>query len=98
MTALGRLLGESPAMVAIREQVGRLLRSAGAPGRRLPPILILGETGTGKGLLAATIYRASGRAGAPRWSGKPARPVTGRRGWRNAKPSSRVSWPTPSGS
>jgi transcriptional regulator with AAA-type ATPase domain/tetratricopeptide (TPR) repeat protein len=65
MTALGQLLGESPPIVAIREQVGRLLRSASAPGRRLPPILILGETGTGKGLLASTIHRASGRAGAP---------------------------------
>ena len=65
MTTLGQLLGESPPIVLLREQVGRLLRSASAPGRRLPPILILGETGTGKGLLATTIHRASGRAGAP---------------------------------
>ena len=65
MATLSQLLGESPAIVAIREQVGRLLRSTSAPGRRLPPILILGETGTGKGLLAATIHRASSRAGAP---------------------------------
>ena len=65
MTALSQLLGESPPIVAIREQVARLLRSASGPGRRLPSILILGETGTGKGLLAATIHRASGRAGAP---------------------------------
>jgi transcriptional regulator with PAS, ATPase and Fis domain/tetratricopeptide (TPR) repeat protein len=60
--SLGLVLGESSAIVEVREQISRLLRS---PARRLPPILILGETGTGKGLLASTIHRASGRATGP---------------------------------
>src|SRR5689334_3492657 len=62
MSLLDVVLGESAAIVAVREQVGRLLRSS---ARRLPPILILGDTGTGKGLLAATIHRGSARAAGP---------------------------------
>src|SRR6266498_1964046 len=61
---LEALRGESPRIVAIRAQVGQLLaRQAGA--RRLPPILILGETGTGKGLLAGTIHQAGPRRDGP---------------------------------
>lgn len=65
MTALGKLLGDSPAMTAVREQVVRVLRQPTGPVRRPPPILILGETGTGKGLLASAIHRAGPRAGGP---------------------------------
>jgi transcriptional regulator with GAF, ATPase, and Fis domain len=65
MTALGELLGESPAIAALRQQAARLLRSASGSARRRPPILILGETGTGKGLLAAAIHRTGARAGSP---------------------------------
>jgi transcriptional regulator with AAA-type ATPase domain/tetratricopeptide (TPR) repeat protein len=64
MAVLTQLLGESAPMVAVREQATRLLRTA-SPGRRLPPILILGETGTGKGLLAYALHGAGGRAGGP---------------------------------
>ncbi|HET9488909.1 MAG TPA: sigma 54-interacting transcriptional regulator [Methylomirabilota bacterium] len=65
MPALAELLGDSPALVAVREQVARVLRRPSGPVRRPPPILILGETGTGKGLLAAAIHRAGPRAGGP---------------------------------
>jgi transcriptional regulator with PAS, ATPase and Fis domain len=62
MTSLGVVLGESAAIVAVRGQISRLLRSS---ARRLPPVLILGETGTGKGLLASSIHRSSARASGP---------------------------------
>src|SRR3989454_1958163 len=51
-------------MVALRAQVTRLLerqRSA----QRLAPVLIQGETGTGKGLLAQAMHRLSRRADGP---------------------------------
>src|SRR5512145_1724639 len=65
MTALAELLGDSPAMATVRDQVVRVLRPPSGPMRRPPPILILGETGTGKGLLAAAIHRTGIRAAGP---------------------------------
>src|SRR5438093_6930352 len=63
-SSLGALLGRSPRIAAIRAQVEQLLaRQAGA--RRVPPILILGETGTGKGLLAQSIHQAGPRRAGP---------------------------------
>ncbi len=64
MLALAELLGESPGIVAVREQLDRLLRRQ-TDARRLPPILIQGETGTGKGLLARAIHRAGPRRDQP---------------------------------
>ncbi len=64
MSALAELLGESPGIRAVREQVGRLLQRQ-SDARRLAPILIQGETGTGKGVLARAIHRAGPRAAGP---------------------------------
>src|SRR5437016_1616531 len=62
--ALVALRGESPRIIVLRAQVEQLLaRQTGA--RRVPPILILGETGTGKGLLAQTIHQAGPRGDRP---------------------------------
>ena len=65
MPVASRILGESPAIAAVREQAERLVRSTATPARRPPPVLILGETGTGKGLLADALHRAGGRAAGP---------------------------------
>jgi transcriptional regulator with AAA-type ATPase domain/tetratricopeptide (TPR) repeat protein len=65
MTGLERVLGDSAAMAAVRAQAARVARSSASGARRLPPILILGETGTGKGLLAGALHAASARAAGP---------------------------------
>ncbi|MGH7393926.1 MAG: sigma-54 interaction domain-containing protein, partial [Candidatus Rokuibacteriota bacterium] len=64
MDPLAQLLGESPGIAAVREQVRKLLARQ-AESRRTPPILIQGETGTGKGLLARALHGASARATGP---------------------------------
>jgi DNA-binding NtrC family response regulator/tetratricopeptide (TPR) repeat protein len=64
MEALADLIGESPAIAAVREKVRRLLQRQ-ADSRRLPPVLIEGETGTGKGLLARILHRGGPRAAGP---------------------------------
>ena len=53
-----RLVGDSPEMHAIRE---RIVRVAAIPR----PVLIVGERGTGKELVARAIHAASGRADRP---------------------------------
>ena len=64
MDPLGELIGESPEIAALRETIARLLQRQ-SDTRRLPPILIQGETGTGKGLAAHVIHGAGPRAGGP---------------------------------
>jgi DNA-binding NtrC family response regulator/tetratricopeptide (TPR) repeat protein len=55
------LLGRSAAIQAVRAKMTRLLAlQRSAP--RLPLVLIEGETGTGKGLLARMLHRAGSRA------------------------------------
>src|SRR5215475_875227 len=64
MDVLAELAGESPKMVELRQRVRSLLQRRGA-ARQLPPILIRGETGAGKGLLARLIHQAGPRTGRP---------------------------------
>ena len=56
------LLGASPVLAVVREELSRLL--ARAVPARLPPVLIEGETGTGKGLVAHLIHQRGPRASA----------------------------------
>jgi transcriptional regulator with AAA-type ATPase domain/tetratricopeptide (TPR) repeat protein len=65
MVPLATLLGgQSPGMIALREKVLRLVdRQSG--NRRLPPVFIHGETGTGKTELARSLHDASPRRNGP---------------------------------
>ena len=55
------LLGESPAIEVARDAIRRLL-SRPFSARRPPAILLEGETGSGKGLVASVLHRAGPRA------------------------------------
>ena len=64
MDELAQLLGESPAIALVRGKLRQLVERQSA-GRRLPAMLIRGETGTGKGLVARLVHHMGPRKGGP---------------------------------
>ena len=58
--SLAGVIGDSPAIRAVMDQARQI-----AALDETPPVLIMGETGTGKGLVARTIHGASPRASRP---------------------------------
>jgi DNA-binding NtrC family response regulator/tetratricopeptide (TPR) repeat protein len=60
-----RLVGQAPAIAALREQIRHLV-AFDTPGNPLvPTVLLHGETGTGKGLVAQIIHESGPRAQGP---------------------------------
>src|SRR5205807_988118 len=64
MNGLGELLGESPEIIELRETIRQLLARSHRSGRH-PPILLQGETGTGKGLVAKLLHKEGPRRDGP---------------------------------
>jgi transcriptional regulator with AAA-type ATPase domain/tetratricopeptide (TPR) repeat protein len=61
---LEQLLGTSPAIAAVRDELSRLTARPAATSGRVPPVLIRGETGTGKGLVAHLLHQLGPRSAA----------------------------------
>ena len=64
MSALEEMIGQSPAIASLRSDLRRILTLV-QDRRRLPAILIQGETGTGKGLVARLLHSHGPRAQGP---------------------------------
>src|SRR5580765_6854541 len=64
MDVLGDLLGQASSIVALRKQIRQILART-SHAHWLPPLLLQGETGTGKNLVAPVIHRAGPRGAGP---------------------------------
>ena len=64
MDPLDQLLGTNRAFAALKARARQLLEAT-RRARRWPPVLLEGEVGTGKNLLARALHQASGRAAGP---------------------------------
>ncbi|HEV8144614.1 MAG TPA: sigma 54-interacting transcriptional regulator [Methylomirabilota bacterium] len=62
--AFAEIIGESAAIVALRRRLEQIVQRYGG-ARRLPPLLLLGETGTGKSMIARALHQAGPRARQP---------------------------------
>jgi two-component system response regulator AtoC len=63
--ATGTILGESATAERLRQLVDRVARSTTGPGSPAPTVLLLGETGSGKGHVARALHTAGGRRAGP---------------------------------
>jgi transcriptional regulator with AAA-type ATPase domain/tetratricopeptide (TPR) repeat protein len=59
------LLGTSPAIVALRAQIRHLVSFDTVGSPHVPTLLLQGETGSGKGLVARVLHDSGPRAGGP---------------------------------
>lgn len=59
------VLGASPAMAALREQLEHLASFDAPKNPHVPTVLLLGETGTGKGLVARVMHACGPRRSGP---------------------------------
>src|ERR671919_2981278 len=60
-----RLVGEAPAIAALREQIHHLVTFDTIGNPFVPTVLLQGKTGTGKGLVARIIHESGPRAQGP---------------------------------
>ena len=59
------VLGTSPAMQLVHDFLDRMTRLDGLPAGEFPTVLLLGETGTGKSLVARALHQSSALARRP---------------------------------
>jgi DNA-binding NtrC family response regulator/tetratricopeptide (TPR) repeat protein len=62
---LDRLVGETPAVTALRAQIRHLAAFDRVGNPHVPTLLLHGETGTGKGLIARLVHDSGPRAAGP---------------------------------
>ena len=65
MAVTSEIIGDAPTIAALRAQVERLAAFDRPGSPHVPTVLLQGETGTGKGLVARLIHESGPRAGGP---------------------------------